>query len=100
MDIPQTMMNFIEEPEAMHELIDYLTDWELEYADKVCKYLKPDALFHHDDWGTQTSTFISPAMFEEFFLPLIRRFTRDIVTTAWSLLCTTPIPTRQHWYLI
>ena len=41
MDIPQTMMNFIEEPEAMHELIDYLTDWELEYADKVCKYLKP-----------------------------------------------------------
>ena len=44
MDIPETMMNFIEEPEAMHELIDYLTDWELEYADKVCRYLKPDAL--------------------------------------------------------
>lgn len=73
MDIPQTMMNFIEEPEAMHELIDYLTDWELEYADKVCRYLKPDALFHHDDWGTQTSTFISPAMFEEFFLPAYKK---------------------------
>ena len=73
MDIPETMMNFIEEPEAMHELIDYLTDWELEYADKVCRYLKPDALFHHDDWGTQTSTFISPAMFEEFFLPAYKK---------------------------
>jgi uroporphyrinogen-III decarboxylase len=31
--------------------------------------MKPDGLFHHDDWGSQTSTFISPEMFKEFFLP-------------------------------
>ena len=29
MDIPQTMMNFYEEPEAMKELINYLADWEV-----------------------------------------------------------------------
>ena len=30
--------------------------------------MKPDAIFHHDDWGTQISTFMAPAMFEEFLL--------------------------------
>ncbi|HBN56390.1 MAG TPA: uroporphyrinogen decarboxylase, partial [Lachnospiraceae bacterium] len=39
----------------------------------ICKYMKPDALFHHDDWGSQTSTFLSPAMFEEFILPAYQK---------------------------
>ena len=63
------LANFYEEPECTHELIDYLTEWELRYAELVCKYMKPDALFHHDDWGTQISTFLSPDMFREFILP-------------------------------
>jgi uroporphyrinogen-III decarboxylase len=73
MDIPQTMMNFYEEPEAMHDLINYITDWEMEYADIVCAKLHPDALFHHDDWGTQKSTFMSPEMFEEFLFPAYKK---------------------------
>ncbi len=72
-EIQNCLINFYEEPEAMHELIDYLTEWELQYAEQICKYLKPDALFHHDDWGSQQSTFISPAMFEEFFLPAYKK---------------------------
>ena len=39
------MMNFYEEPEAMKELINYLADWEVEYADVVCAKLHPDAVF-------------------------------------------------------
>ena len=31
------MMDFYEEPEAMHELVDYITDWELAYAAEICK---------------------------------------------------------------
>lgn len=69
LEIQNCLINFYEEPEAMHELIDFLTDWELEYAQNICRYMKPDGLFHHDDWGSQLSTFISPEMFEEFFLP-------------------------------
>ncbi len=73
MEISNCLINFYEEPECMKELIEYITDFELAYAEQVCKYLKPDALFHHDDWGSQISTFISPAMFEEFFLPSYKR---------------------------
>ena len=68
-EIQPTLINLYEEPEAMHELIDYLTDFELQLAEEICTHLKPDGLFHHDDWGSQTSTFMSPAMFEEFYLP-------------------------------
>ncbi len=72
-EIQNCLINFYEEPEATHELIDYLTEWELKYAEKLCKYFKPDALFHHDDWGSQNSTFISPDMFEEFLFPAYKQ---------------------------
>ena len=73
MEIQNCLTAFYEYPDEMHELIDLIADWEVAYAEKVCKYLKPDALFHHDDWGTQISTFISPKMFEEFFLPAYKK---------------------------
>ena len=68
-EIQNCLMNFYEYPDEMHELIDCLTEWELKYAEQLCKYLKPDALFHHDDWGSQQSTFISPEMWREFIKP-------------------------------
>ncbi|MDR0718241.1 MAG: uroporphyrinogen decarboxylase [Treponema sp.] len=73
MGIDDCLAAFYEEPEAMHEMVDYISEYELKYAEEVTKYLKPDALFHHDDWGTQNSSFISPDMFNEFFLPAYRK---------------------------
>jgi uroporphyrinogen-III decarboxylase len=67
------MANFYEEPEAMKELIAYITDWELRYAEVLTRYAKPDAILHHDDWGSQRSSFISPEMFREFILPSYKR---------------------------
>ena len=46
-EIQNTMMNFYEEPEAMHELIEYITEWELKWAEQICTYMKPDVVFHH-----------------------------------------------------
>ena len=69
MEIQNCLMAFYEYPDEMHELIDCITQWELDYAAELCKYIKPDALFHHDDWGSQISTFLSPDMFREFYKP-------------------------------
>ena len=69
LEIQNCLMSFYTNPDEMHELIDCLTEWELTYAAEICKYIKPDALFHHDDWGSQQSTFISPDMFREFYKP-------------------------------
>jgi hypothetical protein len=73
LEITNCLTSFYTNPDEMHEIIDMITDYELQYAEQICKYLKPDGLFHHDDWGSQTSSFISPAMFEEFFLPAYRK---------------------------
>ncbi len=67
------LMNFYEEPEATKELIEYLTDYELKYAKLVCDNYHPDALFHHDDWGTYRSSFLAPDMFEEFIVPAYKQ---------------------------
>lgn len=73
MGMENALMALYEEPEAMHELIDYLTQYELDYLKEVIDHLHPDALFHHDDWGSQISSFMSPATFEEFFLPAYKK---------------------------
>ena len=73
MGMEETMCNFYEEPEEMEALIKYIADWEIEAANVIAKKYHPDILFQHDDWGSQLSTFMSPAMFEEFLLPAYKR---------------------------
>ncbi|MDW7674663.1 MAG: uroporphyrinogen decarboxylase family protein [Bacillota bacterium] len=73
MGIEDALMALYEEPDAMHELIDYITEFELEYAKVLIEKIRPDALFHHDDWGSQKNSFMSPKMFEEFFLPAYKK---------------------------
>lgn len=68
MGMEDAMMMLYEEPDCMHELISYLTDFEIRYAEKIIDHIKPDGLFHHDDWGGQISSFLSPEMFKEFYL--------------------------------
>ena len=69
LEISNCLEDLFEYPDEMHDLIDCITQFELDYAAELCKYMKPDALFHHDDWGTQISTFMSPDMFREFYKP-------------------------------
>ncbi len=68
MGMEDAMMMLYEEPDYMHELIAYLTDYEMRYAEQIIDRIKPDALFHHDDWGGQIASFLSPDMFKEFYL--------------------------------
>ena len=68
MGMEECMVNLYENPEEMHALIDHILQYELKLAENICKYIKPDALYHHDDWGSQLSSFLSPKMFREFLL--------------------------------
>ncbi|MDR2956715.1 MAG: hypothetical protein LBU61_00850 [Coriobacteriales bacterium] len=61
------------EPETVREMIEWYVDWEIEYAQTIVSRIHPDALLHHDDWGTQISTFMSPAMFREVYLEPYKR---------------------------
>lgn len=73
MGMEDALMALYEEPEAMHELIDFITEHELNCAKMLIDRLQPDALLHHDDWGSQINSFLSPDMFREFFLPAYKK---------------------------
>lgn len=60
--------NYLMEPEESKELVKYLFEYEMEIAEQYITHLHPEAIIHHDDWGTQISTFMRPEMFDEFFL--------------------------------
>ena len=64
----QALDNLREHPDYMHDLIRYLTDFELRLADEICAHVHPDALFHRDGWGARLADGLSPAMFDDFFL--------------------------------
>ncbi len=66
--IEETMMAMYESPDELKDMIKMLVDFELEMAEGIVTNLKPEAIFHHDDWGSQKSTFMSVDMFEEFFV--------------------------------
>ena len=67
-EIVNALTYYVEYEDEMHDLIKYLTEWELKLAEGICSNLHPDMLFHHDDWGSHDSTFMSPNMFNEFLL--------------------------------
>ena len=67
-EIKNALMYFITNSKEMHELIKYFKEWELELAEGICTNLKPDALFHHDDWGSEINSFMRPEQFAEFFV--------------------------------
>lgn len=99
MGMEDAMMALYEEPECMHELIAYLADFELAYAKMLIERVKPDALFHHDDWGGQISTFLSPDMFKEFYVEPYKRiygFWKDngveLVVHHSDSFCATIVP--------
>ena len=69
------LLNYYTEPEATKELIEMLTDYEIRWGAQLLKHAKgkADCLFHHDDWGSHISTFMSPEMFDEFILPAYKK---------------------------
>ncbi|MGI6220288.1 MAG: uroporphyrinogen decarboxylase family protein [Coriobacteriales bacterium] len=69
MGMEDAMCNFYEEPEAMVDLIEYISDFEVKQAEEIVRHVHPDAIFHHDDWGSQRNSFLSPEMFDEFIKP-------------------------------
>ena len=67
MTFEDTLVNFLLEPEAMHELIDVICEYRLTYMKLIVEHLHPDCIMSHDDWGSRTSMFMSPEVWREFF---------------------------------
>ena len=74
MGFEDTLTGFYEHPDEMHELIEYITEYRLQYVKMLVENLRPDAIFSHDDWGAKEALFMKPEMWREFYKEPYRRF--------------------------
>ncbi len=74
MGFEDTLTNFYEHPQEMHELIDYIFEYRLGYVKLLIDKLHPDAILSHDDWGTKNALFMQPDIWREFFKEPYRKF--------------------------
>ena len=74
MGMDDAMIAMYEEPEAVHDLIDFITEAELDFAKNIMdKVQNVKCLFHHDDWGSDVNSFLPPALFDEFITPAYKK---------------------------
>lgn len=66
----------LEEPEALTEFYDRLAEWHIELIKIAKEYYHTDMILFHDDMGTQISTFFSPQIYKELFLPQHKKITK------------------------
>lgn len=63
----------IDEPEAVHELLDAWVEHRLHFVDLVCRHYRPDFITIYDDVAYERGLFLTKDMYEEFIQPAHKR---------------------------
>ncbi|MBI4927793.1 MAG: uroporphyrinogen-III decarboxylase-like protein [Anaerolineae bacterium] len=66
------MMDFIENPEFAHDLLNAITDYNVAQVEKALTY-DIDAVYFGDDWGQQRGLQMGPRMWKQFIQPCLKR---------------------------
>lgn len=84
----RTLEDFYLEPENIHRLLDIILDFKINQFGELSKRFggNIDGLFLTDDWGTQTSTFVSPDIFRKFFLDRYKTLAKAIHSHGWHFI--------------
>jgi hypothetical protein len=76
MGMTEALCAFLEEPEAVHELFDYIADSADIIMKNAVKYLKPDVVMLVDDTATANNTFMSRKVWQDLIMPYHARQAR------------------------
>jgi len=81
------LIALIEDEPGIHELADRIVDWCIAHIDAMHQQTGSsiDAFMMTEDWGTENSLMISPALFESFFLPRYRRLFDVVHEKGWKV---------------
>jgi len=76
------------EPDDVIEYANTMADYKIKLVDKIIDNWVPVDFFAlSDDWGTQRSTFISPAMWEHIFYKPTKRIADHIKSRGYYVNC-------------
>ncbi len=66
------MMDFINNPQFVHDLLDVIADYNIAQVEKALEY-DIDGVYFGDDWGQQMGLQMGPALWHEFIYPRLKR---------------------------
>jgi Uroporphyrinogen-III decarboxylase len=69
MGVEELCVSFYEQPDLVHDIMDYLTDFWLKIYEKVCMDIKVDCIHIWEDMSGKTGSIISPKLVKEFMTP-------------------------------
>lgn len=88
MGVEELLVSFYEQPELIHDMMDYLTDFWIAIYEKVCKDVKVDCIHMWEDMSGKDGSLISPKMVREFMMPdyiKIKKFAEKNDISVFSL---------------
>jgi uroporphyrinogen decarboxylase len=66
------LMDFIDHPVFVHELLDAIADYNIAQVKEALKY-DIDAVYFGDDWGQQRGLQMGPRLWRKFIYPVLKR---------------------------
>lgn len=69
--IPETLMDFLEEPEFIDEMLDRIVEYNCKVVDIVAQY-PIDCIFFGDDWGQQKGLQMGLPLWQRFIKPHLK----------------------------
>lgn len=67
------LLSFYDQPELIHDIMDYLTDFWISIYHKICARVKVDCIHIWEDLSGKNGSLISNTMIREFMLPNYRK---------------------------
>jgi uroporphyrinogen decarboxylase len=74
------LMDFVENPEFVHELMDRICDYNIAHIARALEY-EIDAVHFGDDWGSQHGLTMGKRLWKKFIEPRLKRM-YDVVLAA------------------
>jgi hypothetical protein len=83
-----TLEDFYLEPEKTHRLLDLILEYKINHLEEAAKRFgdRVHGIFLTDDWGTQNGTFVSRAIFNEFFSKRYAQLFEAVHGHGWHVI--------------
>ncbi len=79
MGVADALCSLVEEPEAVKELFEELTDYADQCLRQAYPHFKPDVIVIADDVATSLDLFMAPGIYEELIAPYHQRLANTII---------------------
>lgn len=84
----ETLEDLYLEPDRIERVLEMICEFKIQMLNELHRRFgdRVDGIFLTDDWGTQEATFISPEIFDRFFLERYRRLADAIHACGWHMI--------------